>query len=66
MGLFVVCTEEDKISKLKAVRDNLNLSLRVFGRNHLIEDFALTYLNDVIKVMEVETQQDVNLTNLKQ
>ena len=33
MGLFVVCTKEDKISKLKAVRDNLNLSLRVFGRN---------------------------------
>ena len=29
---------------------------------NLIEDFALTYLNDVIKVMEVETQQDVNLT----
>ena len=64
MGLFVLCTKEDKLSKLKVVRDNLNLSLRVFGRNYLIEDFALTYLNEIIETMEEETQKDTDLTTL--
>lgn len=52
MGLFVLCMKNDNLSKLKAVRDNLKLSLKVFGENYLIEDFALSYLNQVIEDLE--------------
>ena len=60
MGLFVVCMNGDNLSKLKAARDNLKLSLKVFGENYLIEDFALSYLNQVIEDFEKQVKGEVN------
>ena len=60
MGLFVLCMKGDNLSKLKAARDNLKLSLKVFGENYLIEDFALSYLNQVIEDFEEQVKGEVN------
>ena len=60
MGLFVLCMNGDNLSKLKAARDNLKLSLKVFGENYLIEDFALSYLNQVIEDFEKQVKGEVN------
>lgn len=55
MGLFVLTQGDDKLSKLKAAQQNLELSLKVLGPNYLVSDFALTYIKEVIQDLEKES-----------
>ena len=52
MGLFVVQSKDNVLSKLKAALDNLELHQRSFSSSHLIDVFAVTYLKESISKLE--------------
>lgn len=57
MGLFVLTASDSVLDRLKAVLANLKLEEKLQGgsKSYLVSDFAIPYLESVIKDLEEDT-----------
>ena len=58
MGLFVLKSSDSVIDRLKATLANLKLEERLQGdcKSYLVSDFAIPYLESVIRDLEEDSQ----------
>lgn len=65
MGLFVLKASDSVLDRLKAALANLKLDERLSGnnKNYLVSDFAIPYLESVIKELEGDAPKKRPLSN---
>ena len=59
MGLFVLTTSDSILDRLKAALENLKLEERLQGdhKSYLVSDFAIPYLESVIRDLEEDVSK---------
>ena len=59
MGLFVLTSSDSVIDRLKAALENLKLEERLQGdpKSYLVSDFAIPYLESVIRYLEEDVSK---------